>query len=240
VGKQNDEACGGNTMNTQWKQVKCITFISVKTLEDLTRWLGDLRDCNSTLSQTAGTNLESVMVKTGYDEDLTQEWVIWLSPTARRTLFYSTLFGCFDVMNREYVDLRSLGSSCWWMYPIVWEPVGMCGCTSSVSRPHLLAVLHIHSAPSWPRIIRGSSNILPLGLSTTTLMNSVGVGLMKVSMAVVSDMTCCATCRVHSVIGMGMAVAVDTLLVCCCDLIFGQAWSEMLDGCLVGVAWCAC
>jgi hypothetical protein len=37
MGKQNDEAFGGNTMDTQWKQVKCITLSSIKTLEDFTR-----------------------------------------------------------------------------------------------------------------------------------------------------------------------------------------------------------
>jgi hypothetical protein len=36
VGKQNDEAFGGNTMDTQWKQVKRITLSSIKTLEYLT------------------------------------------------------------------------------------------------------------------------------------------------------------------------------------------------------------
>jgi hypothetical protein len=35
VGKQNDEAFGGNTMDTQWKQVKRIPLSSIKTLEDL-------------------------------------------------------------------------------------------------------------------------------------------------------------------------------------------------------------
>jgi hypothetical protein len=44
VGKQYDEAFGGNTMDTQWKQVKCITLSSIKTLEDLTTRLEDIRD----------------------------------------------------------------------------------------------------------------------------------------------------------------------------------------------------
>jgi hypothetical protein len=74
VGKQNDEAFGGNTMDTQWKQVKRITLSSVKTLEDLTTRLEDLRDSETTLSQTVGTNLESVMLKAGYDEDVAREW----------------------------------------------------------------------------------------------------------------------------------------------------------------------
>jgi hypothetical protein len=74
VGKQNDEAFGGN-MDTQWKQVKCITFSSIKTLEDLTTRLQDLRDSETTLSQTVGTNLEYVMFKAGYDKDLAREWV---------------------------------------------------------------------------------------------------------------------------------------------------------------------
>jgi hypothetical protein len=75
VVKQNDEAFGGNTMDTQWKQVKNITLSSVKTLEDLTTCLEDLRYSDTTLSQTMGTNLEYVMLKTGYDEVLSGEWV---------------------------------------------------------------------------------------------------------------------------------------------------------------------
>jgi hypothetical protein len=62
VGKQNNESFGGNNMDTQWKQVKRITLSSIKTLEDLTTWLEDLRDSETTLSQTVGTNLESVML----------------------------------------------------------------------------------------------------------------------------------------------------------------------------------
>jgi hypothetical protein len=75
VGKQNDEAFGGNTIDTQWKQVKRITLSSIKTLEDVTTRLEDRRDSETTLSQTVGTNLESVMLKAGYDEDLFREWV---------------------------------------------------------------------------------------------------------------------------------------------------------------------
>jgi hypothetical protein len=75
VGKQNDEAFGGNTMDTQWKQVKRITLSSIKTLEDLTTRLEDLSDTKTTLSQTIGTNLEYAMLKAGYDEDLAREWV---------------------------------------------------------------------------------------------------------------------------------------------------------------------
>jgi hypothetical protein len=56
-------------------QVKRITLSSIKTLEDLTTRLEDLRDSETTLSQTVGTNLESVMLKAGYDEDLSREWV---------------------------------------------------------------------------------------------------------------------------------------------------------------------
>jgi hypothetical protein len=70
VGKQNGEVFGGNTMDTQWKQVKSITLSYVKTLEDLTTRLEDLIDSDTKLSQTVGTNLESVMLKAGYDEDL--------------------------------------------------------------------------------------------------------------------------------------------------------------------------
>jgi hypothetical protein len=72
VGKQNDEAFRGNTMDTQWKQVKRITLSSIKTLEDLNTQLEDLRDSETTLSQTVGTNLESVTLKAGYYEDLSR------------------------------------------------------------------------------------------------------------------------------------------------------------------------
>jgi hypothetical protein len=75
VGNQNDEAFGGNTMDTQWKQVKRITLSSIKTLEDLTTRLKDLRDSETTLSQTVGTNLEYLVFKAVYDEDLSREWV---------------------------------------------------------------------------------------------------------------------------------------------------------------------
>jgi hypothetical protein len=74
VGKQNDQAFGGNTMDIHWKQVKIITLSSVKTLEDLTTCLEDIIDSDATLSQTVGTNLESVMLKYGYDEDIAREW----------------------------------------------------------------------------------------------------------------------------------------------------------------------
>jgi hypothetical protein len=72
VGKQNDEALGGNTMDTQWKKVKRITLSSVKNLEDLTTRLQDLRDRETILSQTVGTNLESVMLKAVYDENISR------------------------------------------------------------------------------------------------------------------------------------------------------------------------
>jgi hypothetical protein len=74
VGKQNYEACVVNNMETQWKQVKRITLSSIKNLEDLTTRLEDIRDSETTLSQTLGTSLESVMLKAGY-EDLAREWV---------------------------------------------------------------------------------------------------------------------------------------------------------------------
>jgi hypothetical protein len=70
VGKKNDEAFGGNTMDTQWKQVKRIILSSIKTLEDLNTRLEDLIDSETYLYQTVGTNLESVMLKAGYDEYL--------------------------------------------------------------------------------------------------------------------------------------------------------------------------
>jgi uncharacterized protein with GYD domain len=75
VGKQNDEAFGVNNMDTHWKKVKSITLSSVKTLEDLTTRLEDIRESETTLYQTMGTNIESVMLKAGYDEDLAREWV---------------------------------------------------------------------------------------------------------------------------------------------------------------------
>jgi hypothetical protein len=75
MGKKNDADFGGNTMYTQWKQVKRITLSSIKTSEDPTIRLEDLRDSETTLSQTVGTNLESVMLKYVYDEDLAREWV---------------------------------------------------------------------------------------------------------------------------------------------------------------------
>jgi hypothetical protein len=61
-------------MDTRWKQVKCITLSSIKTLEDITTRLEDLRDSETTIYQTVGTNLESVMLKDGYDEDIAREW----------------------------------------------------------------------------------------------------------------------------------------------------------------------
>jgi hypothetical protein len=69
------EAFGGNIMDTQWKQVRRITLSSIKTLEDLTTRLEYIRDSETTISQTVGTNFESVMLKAGYDEDLAREWV---------------------------------------------------------------------------------------------------------------------------------------------------------------------
>jgi hypothetical protein len=76
VGKQNGEVFGCNNLENQWKQVKRITLSSIKTFEDLTTRLEDLRDIGATtLSQTMGTNLESAMLKAGYDEDLAREWV---------------------------------------------------------------------------------------------------------------------------------------------------------------------
>jgi hypothetical protein len=62
-------------MDTQWKQANRITLSSIKTLEDLATRLEDLRDSETTLSQIVGPNLESVMLKAGYDEDMAREWV---------------------------------------------------------------------------------------------------------------------------------------------------------------------
>jgi hypothetical protein len=50
VGKQNDEAFVGNTMETQWNQVKRITLSSIKNLEDLTTRLEDLRYSENIMS----------------------------------------------------------------------------------------------------------------------------------------------------------------------------------------------
>jgi hypothetical protein len=57
-------------MDTQWKQVKIITLGSVKTLEELTISMKDLRYVEVILSQTVSTKLESVMIKDGYYEYL--------------------------------------------------------------------------------------------------------------------------------------------------------------------------
>jgi hypothetical protein len=54
---------------------KRITLSSIKTLEDLTTRLEDRRDSDTTLSQTMSINIESGMLKAGYDEDLAREWV---------------------------------------------------------------------------------------------------------------------------------------------------------------------
>jgi hypothetical protein len=75
MGQHIDKAFGGNTMNTQWKQVKCNNLSSIKTLEDLTTRLEDLRDSDTTISQTVGNKLVCVMLKAGYDEYLAREWV---------------------------------------------------------------------------------------------------------------------------------------------------------------------
>jgi hypothetical protein len=75
VSKQTHEAFGGNTMDTQWKQIQMHHFSSIKNLEDLTTRLKDLRDSKTTLYQTVGTDLEYVMLKAGYDEDIAREWV---------------------------------------------------------------------------------------------------------------------------------------------------------------------
>jgi hypothetical protein len=61
-------------MDTQWNQFKRITLSCIKTLEDLTNRIKYLRDSNTTLSQTVGTSLESLVFKAGYDEDLSREW----------------------------------------------------------------------------------------------------------------------------------------------------------------------
>jgi hypothetical protein len=55
VRKQNDESVGVNIMDTQWKQVNRITFMSINTLEDLTiLQLEDLRNSETNVSQTDG------------------------------------------------------------------------------------------------------------------------------------------------------------------------------------------
>jgi hypothetical protein len=48
---------------------------SIKTLEDLTTRLQDLRYSDTNIPQTVGTNLEYAMLKAGYGEDLAREWV---------------------------------------------------------------------------------------------------------------------------------------------------------------------
>jgi hypothetical protein len=109
VGKQNDEAFGGNNMDTQWKQVKYINLRSVKTLEDLTTRMEDLRDSDTTLSETVGTNLESVMLKAGYDEDLAREWV----PMSH--LYRTSLLG-FQYYVRFHTHLWKISTTYSWSH----------------------------------------------------------------------------------------------------------------------------
>jgi hypothetical protein len=59
-------------MDAQWKQVKIITLGSVKTLEERTIRMEDLRDVEAILTQDVSTNLESVMFKDGYNEYLSR------------------------------------------------------------------------------------------------------------------------------------------------------------------------
>jgi hypothetical protein len=54
-------------MDDPWKKVKDITLRSVSSLEDLTTWLEDMRDCEKTLSQSVGTSLGSVILQAGCD-----------------------------------------------------------------------------------------------------------------------------------------------------------------------------
>jgi hypothetical protein len=54
VGKQNYNFLGGNTMDTQRKQVKRITLSSIKTLEELTILLEDLSDSETNLVPNCG------------------------------------------------------------------------------------------------------------------------------------------------------------------------------------------
>jgi hypothetical protein len=82
------------------------------------------------------------------------------------------------------------------MYRIVWEPVGICGCTPLVRGPTSLAVLHIHLTPSGPRIRRGSSMMSPVSLLTTALAYYVGVVLAMSLLAVMVVMACSALCAV--------------------------------------------
>jgi hypothetical protein len=75
----------------------------------------------------------------------------------------------------------------------------MCGCTPLVRRPNSLAVLHIHSTPSGPRIRRGSSIMSPVSLSTISFVHSVGVVLEMLCAVVgptcrakIAALVCCA------------------------------------------------
>jgi hypothetical protein len=109
VGKKNHEAFGGNTMDTQWKQVKRITLSSTETLEDLNTRLEDLRDIDTTLSQTVVTNLESVMLKSGYDEDLAGEWV----PMSH---LYRISLLCFQYYVGLHTHLWKVATTCIWRH----------------------------------------------------------------------------------------------------------------------------
>jgi hypothetical protein len=135
VGKQNDEAFGGNTMVTQWKQVKRITLSSVNNLEDLTTRLEDLRDSDTTLYQTVGTNLESVMLKAGYDEDLAREWVPCPICTGSASYVFSILWVYTLTCGRLLLLTAGAMQSCRWnnMLKKCVKPANTMGPTSKLS-----------------------------------------------------------------------------------------------------------
>jgi hypothetical protein len=72
----------------------------------------------------------------------------------------------------------------------------MCGWMPLANRQNSLAVLHIHSTPSGPRIRRGSSIISPVSLSTTAFVHSVGVVLAMLLLALMAATACSAFCAV--------------------------------------------
>jgi hypothetical protein len=122
------------------------------------------------------------------------------------------------------------------MYRIVWEPMGIRGCNPLARRPNSLAVLHIHSTLSGPRIRRGSSIMSPVSLSTTAFVHSVGVVLAMSLLAVMVAMACIA---ISALVGPTRRAEVAVLV--CCAVKPGYAWVAMMcSECLVVVILFAC
>jgi hypothetical protein len=114
--------------------------------------------------------------------------------------------------------------------------VDVCGWTPLVRRPNSLAVLHIHSTPSGPRIQQGSSIMSPVSFSTTVFAHSIGVVLAMLLLEVMVAMDCSALCAV-----VGATCRDEHTLLVCRAVRPGEAWVAMMyDECLVGVVTFAC